>query len=103
MYWGGGWLYGVNPIPVGDQQFLCGAGANFGTYCDKTNDANIHGVHPPGRSRADDPVPELHGTAAAGALDAVPPYQLSMIKKTLKGVTQSPILSLTPEDWSFSN
>jgi hypothetical protein len=25
-----------------------------------------------------------------------------MIKKTLKGVEQSPILSLTPEDWSFS-
>ena len=31
------------------------------------------------------------------------PFQLSMIRKTLHGVVQSPILSLTPEDWSFSS
>jgi peptide/nickel transport system substrate-binding protein len=31
------------------------------------------------------------------------PYQLSMIKNSLKGVVQSPILSLTPEEWSFSS
>ena len=49
VYWGGGWLYGVNPVPVGDQHFLTGAGANFGSYCDPTNDANIHGDHAAGR------------------------------------------------------
>ena len=101
-FWGGGWLYGVNPIPVGDQQFLCGAGANFGQYCDSTNDANIHGVQ---RQGGLGPMTRFQNYMAKELpVLWVPyrPYQLSMIKKTLKGVHQSPILSLTPEDWSFS-
>jgi len=101
-YWGGGWLYGVNPIPVGDQQFLCGAGSNFGEYCDKTNDANIHGVqHQAGLA----PMVRFQNYMAKQLpVLWMPyrPYQLSMIKSTLKGVSQSPILSLTPEDWSFA-
>jgi peptide/nickel transport system substrate-binding protein len=102
VYWGGGWLYGVNPIPVGDQQFLCGAGANFGTYCDKTNDANIRAVQ---RQAGLGPMTRFQNYMARQLpVLWMPyrPYQLSMIKKTLKGVQQSPILSLTPEDWSFS-
>jgi peptide/nickel transport system substrate-binding protein len=100
-FWGGGWLYGVNPIPVGDQQFLCGAGANFGQYCDDTNDANIHGVQ---RGAGLGPMTRFENYMAKQLpVLWVPyrPYQLSMIKKTLKGVEQSPILSLTPEEWSF--
>lgn len=101
-YWGGGWLYGVNPIPVGDQQFLCGAGSNFGQYCSTVNDANIHAVqHQAGLA----PMTRFENFMA----QQLPvlwmpyrPYQLSMIKKTLHGVQQSPILSLTPEDWSIS-
>jgi peptide/nickel transport system substrate-binding protein len=101
-FWGGGWLYGVNPIPVGDQQFLCGAGANFGKYCDATNDANIRGVqHQAGLA----PMTRFQNYMARQLpVLWMPyrPYQLSMIKKTLRGVQQSPILSLTPEDWSFA-
>jgi peptide/nickel transport system substrate-binding protein len=101
-FWGGGWLYGVNPVPVGDQQFLCGSGANFGAYCDKTNDANIKGVqHEAGTA----PMTRFENYMAKnlGVL-WVPyrPYQLSMIKTSLKGVNQSPILSLLPEEWSLS-
>jgi peptide/nickel transport system substrate-binding protein len=102
VYWGGGWLYGVNPIPVGDQQFLCGAGANFGSYCDKRNDANIRGVQ---RGAGLGPMIRFQNYMARQLpVLWMPyrPYQLSMIKKSLKGVEQSPILSLTPEDWSFS-
>jgi peptide/nickel transport system substrate-binding protein len=102
VYWGGGWLYGVNPVPVGDQQFLCGAGANFGTYCDSTNDANIHGVQ---QKAGLGPMTQFQNYMAKQLpVLWMPyrPYQLSMIKKTLKGVTQSPILSLTPEEWSVS-
>jgi len=102
VYWGGGWLYGVNPLPVGDQQFLCGAGANFGSYCDSTNDANIHGV----QTEAGLDVMTRFEDYMAQQLPVLwmpyRPYQLSMIRKTLKGVVQSPILSLTPEDWSYS-
>jgi peptide/nickel transport system substrate-binding protein len=101
-YWGGGWLYGVNPIPVGDQQFLCGAGANFGTYCDKINDANIHAVQ---RQAGLGPMTRFQNYMATQLpVLWVPyrPYQLSMIKKSLHGVQQSPILSLLPEEWSTS-
>jgi peptide/nickel transport system substrate-binding protein len=102
VFWGGGWLYGVNPIPVGDQQFLCGSGANFGQYCDKTNDANIRGVQ---RSAGLGPMRKFQNYLAKqlGVLwMPYRPYQLSMVKNSLKGVVQSPILSLTPEEWSFS-
>jgi peptide/nickel transport system substrate-binding protein len=101
-YWGGGWLYGVNPLPVGDQQFICGAGANFGSYCDSTNDANIHAVQ---QEAGLEPMTRFENYMAQQLpVLWVPyrPYQLSMIKKTLQGVDQSPILSLTPEDWTFS-
>jgi len=102
VYWGGGWLYGVNPLPVGDQQFLCGAGANFGSYCDSTNDANIHAVQ---NQAGLEPMTKFEDYMA----QQLPvlwmpyrPYQLSMISKKLQGVEQSPILSLLPEEWSFS-
>jgi peptide/nickel transport system substrate-binding protein len=101
-FWGGGWLYGVNPIPVGDQQFLCGSGANFGQYCDKTNDANIHGVQ---QQAGLAPMRKFQNYMAQQLGVLWMPYrpnQLSMIKNSLKGVVQSPILSLTPEEWSFS-
>jgi peptide/nickel transport system substrate-binding protein len=100
-FWGGGWLYGVNPIPVGDQQFLCGSGANFGQYCDNTNDANIHAV----QQQAARPMRKFqnHMAQQLGVLwMPYRPNQLSMVKNSLKGVVQSPILSLTPEEWSFS-
>jgi peptide/nickel transport system substrate-binding protein len=101
-FWGGGWLYGVNPIPVGDQQFLCGAGANFGKYCDPVNDANIRGVqHNAGTA----PMYKFQDYMARQLGVLWMPYaptQLSMIKTSLKGVVQSPILSLFPEEWSIS-
>src|SRR5262245_5814692 len=102
VFWGGGWLYGVNPIPVGDQQFLCGSGANFGQYCDDTNDANIRSVQ---RQAGLAPMRRFENYAARQLPVLWVPYrhsQLSMIKKSLKGVEQSPILSLTPEDWSIT-
>jgi hypothetical protein len=40
-FWGGGWLYGVNLIPVGDQ---VPAVRGEPARTDGTNDANIHGV-----------------------------------------------------------
>lgn len=102
VYWGGGWLYGVNPYPVGDQQFQCGAGANFGSYCDNTNDANIKAVETQPGLDAMTKYEDYLSLQLPVLWIPYRPYQLSMIKKTLHGVDQSPILSLTPEDWSLT-
>jgi peptide/nickel transport system substrate-binding protein len=99
--WGGGWLFGVNPYPTGDQIFATGSGSNFANYSSPTADKLIDET--------------VHGTASLAAYqdylaDQVPvlwlpqaPYQISEISNKVHGaLPQSPILSLTPEDWSLS-
>jgi peptide/nickel transport system substrate-binding protein len=98
--WGGGWLFGVNPYPTGDQIFGTGSGSNFSNYSSTTADKLIDET--------------VHGNASLAAYqnylaDEVPvlwlpqaPLQISEISTKLHGATpQSPILSLTPEDWSL--
>ncbi len=99
--WGGGWLFGVNPYPTGDQIFGSGSGSNFSNYNSATADKLIDET--------------VHGTASLAAYqnylaDQVPvlwlphaSYQLSEISNKLHGaLPASPILSLTPESWSLS-
>jgi peptide/nickel transport system substrate-binding protein len=99
--WGGGWVYGVDPYPTGDQLFATDSDSNFGSYDSKQTDRLISQT--------------VHGS---GNLDAYedylakempvlwmpqPAFQVSEINSKLQGTQpQSPILSLTPEDWSFS-
>ena len=104
MNWGGGWIYGVNPVPTGDQIFLTGAGGNFGGYSDPTNDANIKATTQQGGTA---PIVKYQNYLAK-QLPVVfmpfPVYQLSLISSKLKGVTpQIPILGLAPEDWRLSS
>lgn len=99
--WGGGWTYGVDPYPTGDQIFATGSGSNFGSYSSKTADALISAT--------------IHSHVGLDSYENYlakdipvlwmpqPAYQISEISKDLKGaLPQSPIESLTPEDWSFS-
>ncbi|HTT90053.1 MAG TPA: ABC transporter substrate-binding protein [Acidimicrobiales bacterium] len=99
--WGGGWLFGVDPYPTGDQIFATGSGSNFANYSSATADKLIDET--------------VHGTASLAAYqnylaDEIPvlwlpqaPFQISEISTKLHGaLPQSPILSLTPEDWSLS-
>jgi peptide/nickel transport system substrate-binding protein len=99
--WGGGWTYGVDPYPTGDQIFATGSGSNFGNYDNAHNDQLISStVHGPGNLRAfenylADQVPVLWMPQAT--------YQISEVSKTLQGTTpQSPIEGLTPENWYFT-
>ncbi len=39
--WSGGWLFAPDYLPTGETLFRCGAAANSGGFCDKTNDALI--------------------------------------------------------------
>jgi peptide/nickel transport system substrate-binding protein len=99
----GGWAYGVNPVPTGDQTFLTGAGGNFGSYSDKTNDANITAT----TRQAGNQVIVKYARYVAQQLPVLwlprPVFQISLIDKKLAGaVPQSPILGLEPERWYFT-
>lgn len=96
--WGGGWTYGVDPYPTGDQLFATGSGSNFSNYSSRTADHLINEtVH--GNANLDayenylaDQVPVIWLPMAA--------YQISEISTKLHGATpQSPIEGLTPENW----
>ena len=100
--WGGGWLFGVNPYPTGDQIFGTGSGSNFSNYSSATADNLIDQT--------------VHGTASLAAYqnylaNQVPvlwmphaAFEVTEVSTKLHGaIPQSPILSLNPENWTLSN
>jgi len=93
LNYGGGWTYGVDPYPTGDQLFETGSGSNASNYSDAT-------VHGPGtltsyENYMADQIPVLWMPQ--------PVYQISEIATNLHGaLPQSPIESLTPENWYFT-
>jgi peptide/nickel transport system substrate-binding protein len=96
--YGGGWTYGVDPYPTGDQLFATGSGSNSSNYSDPEADKLIAAtVHGPGTLTAfenymADQIPVLWLPQ--------PVYQISEISNNLHGtMPQSPIESLTPENW----
>ena len=100
--WGFGWSFSPDYLPTGDQLFECGAVANSGGFCDKTNDSLI------GQTLTNDSLslfykwqnylaPQLPVIYQPNAA-----YTLTEVSNSLKGYfPQSPTLSLTPEDWYF--
>lgn len=101
LNYGGGWTYGVDPYPTGDQLFATGSGSNSSNYSSAKADSLIAAT--------------VHGSASLTAFenylaDQVPVLwmpqpvnQISEISTKLHGVLpQSPIGSLNPENWSFS-
>jgi peptide/nickel transport system substrate-binding protein len=101
LNYGGGWTYGVDPYPTGDQLFETGSGSNASNYSDPTANSLIGAtVHGPGTLTAyenylADQIPVLWMPQ--------PVYQISEISAKLHGVLpQSPIEGLTPEDWYFT-
>jgi peptide/nickel transport system substrate-binding protein len=100
--WGFGWSFSPDYLPTGDQLFLCGAVANSGGYCNKTNDSMIS------QTLTNDSLslfynwqnylaPQLPVEYAPQAA-----YVLTEIANNLRGyLPQSPTLSITPENWYF--
>jgi peptide/nickel transport system substrate-binding protein len=91
----------VDPYPTGDQLFATGSGSNFANYSSPSADGLISGT--------------VHASTSLTSYEnymaenvpviwmPMPVYQLSEIAANLRGATpQSPIESLTPENWSFS-
>ena len=101
LNYGGGWTYGVDPYPTGDQLFATGSGSNSSNYSDPTADSIIAAT--------------VHSSASltqyenymANQIPVLwmpqPVNQISEISTKLHGVLpQSPIGSLTPENWYFT-
>ena len=100
--WGFGWSFSPDYLPTGDQLFECGAVANSGGYCDKTNDSLIAqtltnddlSLFYKWQNYLAPQLPVIYQPNAA--------YTLTEVSNSLKGYfPQSPTLSLTPEDWYF--
>jgi peptide/nickel transport system substrate-binding protein len=101
LNYGGGWTYGVDPYPTGDQLFATGSGSNSSNYSNAEADQIIAAtVHSSAslttyENYMADEIPVLWMPQ--------PVYQISEISTKLHGVLpQSPIESLTPENWYFS-
>src|SRR6201996_47817 len=98
LNYGGGWTYGVDPYPTGDQLFETGSGSDSDNYSSPEADKLIQAT--------------VHGTVGLGSYEDYlaqqvpvlwmpqPDYQISEISNKLQGTSpQSPIESLTPENW----
>ena len=100
--WGLGWSFYPDVLPTGETLFMCGAIANSGGYCDKTNDALIDQTLASSNLSAmynwqDYLSPQLPVEWQPNA-----PYQLTEVVSNLKGVLpQEPTLNITPENWYF--
>jgi peptide/nickel transport system substrate-binding protein len=104
---GGPWTYLPDYYPTGDEIFACGAGSNYGSYCDEVNDSNIARTEtaPPSSSSA---ALATYGNYAAKDLPVIwepqADYQITLVRNNLRGVTpQNASLEITPEEWRFSS
>jgi peptide/nickel transport system substrate-binding protein len=101
LNYGGGWTYGVDPYPTGDQLFATGSGSNASNYSSSQADKIIAAT--------------VHGSASLTTYENFmanqipvlwmpqPVYQISEVSTKLHGtLPQSPIESLTPENWYFT-
>ena len=99
--WGQGWSYGPDYYPTGESIFESGSNINDGSYSNKLNDANINATH----TVTGTSVLYKYENYLTLQLPVVwqpdPDFQISAIKNTLTGITQSPLLNFTPEFWKL--
>jgi len=100
--WGFGWSFSPDYLPTGDELFQCGAVANSGGYCDKTNDTLI------GKTLYSSNLQYMYNWQDYLSSQMPVQYQplgaftLTEVVNNLKGaLPQSPTLSINPEDWYF--
>jgi peptide/nickel transport system substrate-binding protein len=100
--WGLGWSFYPDVLPTGETLFTCGAIANSGGYCDKTNDALID------QTLASSNLTYMYNwqnylqTQLPVQWQPNAPYQYTEVVGNLKGVLpQASTLMLDPEDWYY--
>jgi len=100
--WGGGWSFAPDYSPTGETLFLCGAIANSGGYCSKTNDNYINTTLSSDNPQAMYTWQNYLAKQLPVMFQPNGAYSLTEIVNNLKGVTpQSPTLGFNPENWYF--
>jgi peptide/nickel transport system substrate-binding protein len=100
--WGLGWSFAPDYYPSGETLFLCGAIANSGGYCDKTNDALIQQTLTNNSLSLFYKWQNYLATQLPVEWQVNAPYLISEIVNNLKGVApQSSTLTLNPENWYY--
>jgi peptide/nickel transport system substrate-binding protein len=100
--WGGGWSFVPDYLPTGETLFECGAIANSGGYCSKTNDANIQKTLTSDNLQAMYTYQNYLAQQLPVMFQPNGVYTLTEIADNLKGVTpQNPTLAFNPENWYF--
>jgi peptide/nickel transport system substrate-binding protein len=100
--WGEGWSFGPDFYPTGESIFETGSGINEGSYSNSINDANINLTHTISGVAILDKYENYLAKQLPDVWQPDPDFQISEVKDTLKGVTQSAILNFTPEYWTLS-
>ncbi len=98
--WAGSWVYSPDVYPTGEELFATGAVANYGSYSDATNDANIKATDFTSAS-----LDNYENYLAKQVPVIYLPDQvqsLTEIQNNLRGVTpQNPLSTINPEDWYY--
>jgi peptide/nickel transport system substrate-binding protein len=102
--WGSpSWIW-PSAFPSGEAIFATGAGVNAGSYSDPANDANIAAVETSGSSASMDRYENYLGQQLPVLWLPNTFNQVSAIKTSLAGADQqSPLLFITPEQWSLTH
>ncbi len=100
--WGGGWSFAPDYSPTGETLFQCGAIANSGGYCSKTNDNYINQTLTSNDPQAMYTWQNYLAQQLPVMFQPNGVYSLTEVVNNLKGVLpQSPTLSINPENWYF--
>ena len=104
--WGGGWVYGFDPLPTGGELFSTGASSNPGDYSNPVNDQNITATHTAPSYSAEIKDLFKYEDYLAQQLPVVwmpgQPTQLTMYKSDLRGVTPQDVYDkIYPQYYSF--
>jgi peptide/nickel transport system substrate-binding protein len=100
--WGFGWSFSPDYLPTGDELFQCGAVANSGGYCDKTNDALITKTLDSSSLQYMYNWQNFLSPQMPVQYQPLTAFTLTEVANNLKGaLPQSPTLSINPEDWYF--
>ncbi len=97
----GGWIYGPDYAPTGEDLFLTGADFNVGSY----SSATMNGLIAATQDGSSATAYRRYATYAADQLPVIwvpVPFQVVAVRSTLHDVAQNPLGALVPEDWYYT-
>ena len=99
---GGGWTFAPDYSPIGETLFMCGAIANSGGSCSKTNDNYITQTLTTDNPQGMYTWQNYLSTQLPVMFQPNSAYALTEVANNLKGaLPQSPTLYINPENWYF--